>query len=96
MSDWQLTKDDITLVLEEGLTCGRQLYVSLESYLIRDVLGILINEKEAITLICHLIKVFHIPQSDIEVIAFMNCNTNADKAAVLREAADRLAARGEE
>lgn len=44
-------------------------------------------EKEAMQLVCDLIKVFQVGDSPIEVIHFP---AGVDKAAVLREAADRI------
>jgi hypothetical protein len=46
-----------------------------------------INEADALLLICHLIKVFQVPKSNIEVMHFP---TGSDRAAVLRKAADIL------
>ena len=51
-----------------------------------------INEQEAMALICSLVKVFQIPNSDIEVIHFP---AGANKAECLRNAADRLDREGE-
>ena len=50
------------------------------------------NEQEAMALICSLVKVFQVPNSDIEVIHFP---ADVSRADVLRAAADRLDA-GEE
>lgn len=46
-----------------------------------------IDEQQAMDLVCHIIKVFHIPNSDIEVIHFP---PEVDRAEVLRLAADRI------
>lgn len=50
------------------------------------------NEQDAMALICSLVKVFQIPNSDIEVIHFP---AGANKAQCLRNAADRLDREGE-
>ncbi len=58
-----------------------------DTYLIETV-----SEPEALELICDLIKVFHIPNSNIEVIHFP---AGANKAECLRNSADKLDAEGE-
>lgn len=50
------------------------------------------NEQEAMALICSLVKVFQVPNSDIEVIHFP---AGANKAECLRNAADLLDKNGE-
>jgi hypothetical protein len=46
-----------------------------------------LNQQEALELICHLVKVFHIQGSTIEVI---HLPADSNRAEVLRAAADRL------
>lgn len=50
-------------------------------------LGVALNEQQALQLVCHIIKVFHVPESNIEVIWFEEGHNRAD---ILRKAADRL------
>jgi hypothetical protein len=49
-----------------------------------------IDQEEAVQIVCHLIKVFQIPTSNIEVIYFRE---GLDRAKILRHAADRLDSR---
>jgi hypothetical protein len=88
MSELQILKQEVCLIIEDALTCTPpSLFITLDNTNTREEVGIQISEHEALQIICHLIKVFAIPNSNVEVIHFpVDCN----RAEVLRAAADRL------
>ena len=91
MSDLQIENDGILLTLEEALTCTPpSLYIAMEAQHRKDYLGIQITEEQAVQIVCHLVKVFNVPNSNIEVIHFAE---GYDRAEVLRAYANKLDAR---
>lgn len=87
MSDYNLIKDDTTLTLGSKLDLNSGIYLEVENEGVYHSLGLFIDEQQALDLVCHIIKTFHIPNSEIEVIHFPE---PCDRAEVLRLAADRI------
>lgn len=74
------------ITLADELNEDKKLALSVTAILYNEG-AIYINELEAVELICALIKVFQIPNSNIEVIHFP---VGVSKAECLRNAADRI------
>jgi|TARA_R110000744_G_scaffold31727_1_gene74562 hypothetical protein len=88
MTDLQITKDEVTITLEEALTCEPpSLYVEMECENEYRPIGMQLTEQDALAIICHLIKVFAVPNSNLEVVHFP---AGSNRAEALRAAADRL------